>query len=103
MEELDPDEDIGEVAAGLGQPEQKKQRRTQKQGGLPYTIHKGSSKDPYECNFCHVRFTTGMMRKHMKAAASFASSNPSATPMAACQHALKRNIDETGGSRAKGE
>ena len=101
MQALDPDEDIGEGAAGEGQPERKKQRRTQSKGELPYTIHKGISEDPYECNCCHARFSKAMMAKHVKAAASFASSNPSATPMAACQHALSINKDERGKKRGQ--
>ena len=88
-----------EVAAG--QPAQKKQRRSQNKGGLPYTLHKDGSNDPYECNCCHTRFTTAMMRKHVKATASFASSNPSATPLAACQHALSINKDERGKKRGQ--
>ena len=90
-----------EGEAGAGPPAQKKQRRTQSKGELPYTIHKGSSKDPYECNCCHARFSKAMMAKHVKATASFASSNPSATPLAACQHALSVNKDERG--KTKGQ
>ena len=88
-----------EVAAG--QPAQKKQRRSQNKGGLPYTLHKDGSNDPYECNCCHTRFTYAMMRKHVKATAAFASANPSATPLAACQHALSVNKDERG--KTKGQ